>query len=210
LATSAAGLAIAAHSLSRLLVQHVDSQWLILAALTLLTGTFTVRIPGINARLSVSDTFVFASVLLFGPAAGTITVLLDALIISLRLGHHTREPFRVIFNVSVAALSTWLSAEIFFAVAQVPPYSAAQTPLGQILFPLFLFTLSYFLSNSWLVTFALALEQGRSPHAIWRANFLWLAVNYFGGASVAGLLVAYTKAIDLTTLGIIVPLLLIS
>lgn len=210
LAVSAIGLAIAAHSVGQLFVQQVDLQWLVLAALTLLTGNFTVRIPGITARLSVSDTFIFASVLLFGPAAGTITVLLDALIISLRLGPHDREPFRVIFNVSVGALSTWIAAQVFFLVADIPPYSVQQTPLGQILFPLFLFTLSYFLLNSWLVTFALALEGKKSPYRIWRDNFLWLSVNYFGGASVAGLLVTYTREIDLTTLGIIVPLLLIS
>jgi len=210
LVVSAVGLSIAATSLVQLFAQAVSIQWLILAALTLLTGTFTVRIPGINARLSVSDTFVFASALLFGPAAGTITVLLDALIISLRLGHHAREPFRVIFNVSVAALSTWIAAHVFFLVSGIPPYSVVQTPLGQILFPLFLFTLSYFLLNSWLVTFALALEERRKPYLIWRDNFLWLSVNYFGSASVAGLLVAYTRDIDLTTMGIIVPLLLIS
>src|SRR5690349_547190 len=176
---SAVGLAIAIHSLAQLFLQAVDLQWLILAALTLLTGTFTVRIPGIPARLSVSDTFVFASVLLFGPAAGTITALLDALIISLRLRHHTREPFRVIFNVSAVALSTRLSGEVFFAVAQIPPYSIAHTALSQILVPLFLFTLSYFLLNSWLVTIALAFEQDKAPFVIWRHNFLWLSVNYF-------------------------------
>ena len=86
---SAIGTTIAVYSLVQLLTQNVSVQWLILAALTLLTGSFTVRIPRIKARLSVSDTFVFASVLLFGPAAGTITVVLDALIISLRL----RRPF---------------------------------------------------------------------------------------------------------------------
>jgi putative nucleotidyltransferase with HDIG domain len=210
LCVSAIGLSIAAHSLGQLLVQQVSIQWLILAALTLLTGSFTVRIPKINARLSVSDTFVFASVLLFGPAAGTITVLLDALIISLRLQHPFREPFRIIFNLSLAALSTWVAAQIFFIVSGVQPYSIQQTPLGQILFPLFLFTLTYFLVNTWLVSFALALEQGRPAYPIWRDNFFWLAVNYFGGASVAALLVTYTKEVDFTTLGIIVPLLLIS
>jgi putative nucleotidyltransferase with HDIG domain len=207
---SAIGLTLALQSLAQVFVQQVNFQWLILAALTLLTGSFTVRIPKINARLSVSDTFVFASVLLFGPAAGTITVLLDALIISLRLGHHAREPFRVIFNVSLAALSTWVAAQVFFAVAGIQPYSIEHTPLGRILFPLFLFTLTYFLVNSWLVSFALALEQGRPAYPIWRDNFLWLGVNYFGGASVAGLLVTYTREIDFTTLGIIIPLLLIS
>jgi putative nucleotidyltransferase with HDIG domain len=210
LCVSAIGLSIAAHSLAQLLVQKVSIQWLILAALTLLTGAFTVRIPKINARLSVSDTFVFASVLLFGPAAGTITVLLDALIISLRLQHLSREPFRVIFNLSLAALSTWVAAQVFFIVSGIQPYSVEQTPLGQILFPLFLFTLTYFLINTWLVTFVLALEQGRPAYPIWRDNFFWLAVNYFGGASVAALLVTYTKEVDFTTLGIIVPLLLIS
>ena len=210
LCVSAIGLSIAAHSLAQLVVHPVSFQWLTLAALTLLTGSFTVRIPKINARLSVSDTFVFASVLLFGPAAGTITVLLDALIISLRLQHRSREPFRVIFNVALAALSTWVAAQIFFLVSGVQPYSIEQTPLGQILFPLFLFTLAYFLINTWLVSFALALEQGRRAYPIWRDNFFWLAVNYFGGASVAALLVTYTKEVDFTTLGIIVPLLLIS
>jgi putative nucleotidyltransferase with HDIG domain len=210
LVVSAIGLTIAAHSLAQLVVQDVSLQWLILAALTLLTGSFTVRIPKINARLSVSDTFVFASALLFGPAAGTITVLLDALIISLRQRRPFREPFRFIFNLSLAALSTWTAAQLFYLVSGIKPYSIEQTPLAQILFPLFLFTLAYFLINSWLVTFALALDQNKPAYPIWRDNFLWLGVNYFGGASVAALLVTYTREIDFTTLGIIVPLLLIS
>jgi len=210
LGVSAIGLAIAAHSLGQLFLQQVDPQWLILAALTLLTGAFTVRIPGIPAHLSVSDTFVLVSVLLFGPAAGTIIALLDALIISLRVGQHAREPFRVIFNVSAVALSTNAAAQVFFGVAGIRPYSIEPTPLGQILFPLFLCALTYFLLNSWLVTFALALEKHRPPFTIWRDNFLWLSVNYFVGGSVAGLLVTYSREIDLTTLGIIVPLLLVS
>ena len=210
LGVSAVGLTIAISSLVELFLLRVDLQWLILAALTLLTGTFTVRIPGVKARLSVSDTFVFTSVLLFGPAAGTITALLDALIISLRAGQLMREPFRLVFNISLVALSTRLSGEVFFAVAGVPPYSITHTPLQPILFPLFLFTVSYFLLNSWLVTLALALERKESPFSIWRHNFLWLSVNYIGGGSVAGLLVTYTREIDFTTLGIIIPLLLIS
>lgn len=210
LGVSAIGLSIAAHSLAQLVVEKVSLQWLILAALTLLTGSFTVRIPRINARLSVSDTFVFASALLFGPAAGTITVLLDALVISLRQRRPFREPFRFIFNISLAALSTWTAAQLFYLVSGIKPYSIEQTPLAQILFPLFLFTLAYFLINSWLVTFALALDKNQPAYPIWRDNFLWLGVNYFGGASVAALLVTYTREIDFTTLGIIIPLLLIS
>lgn len=207
---SAIGSVVAAYSLTEAFVLAVDLQWLFLAALTLLTGTFTVRIPGVPAILSVSDTFVFASVLLFGPAAGASTAILDALIISLRVGQLGREPFRLIFNVSAVALATRISGEVFFAVAGIPPYSVQHTPLSSILFPLFLFTLSYFALNSWLVSIALAEQRNKTPYAIWRDNFLWLSVNYFGGGSVAGLLVTYTRDFDFTTLGIIIPLLLIS
>ena len=210
LGVSAIGITIAVYSLAQLLTQQVSLQWLILAALTLLTGSFTVGIPSVKARLSVSDTFVFASVLLFGPAAGTITAVLDALIISLRLSRRFRAPRRVIFNVSLIAISIWTAAQIFFFVSGLKPYSVEQAPLARLLFPLFLFTLAYFLLNSWLVSLAMALDDEKPAYPIWRDNFLWLSVNYFGGASVAALLVAYTKEIDFTTLGIIVPLLLIS
>jgi putative nucleotidyltransferase with HDIG domain len=210
LSVSAVGTTIVVYSLAQLLTQNVSVQWLILAALTLLTGSFTVGIPSIKARLSVSDTFVFASVLLFGPAAGTITVVLDILIVSLRLSRPFRAPRRVIFNVALSAVSIWLAAQIFFLVSGLKPYSVEQAPLAQLLFPLFLFTLAYFLLNSWLVSVAIALEHGKQAYPIWRDNFLWLSVNYFGGASVAALLVVYTKEIDFTALGIIVPLLLIS
>jgi putative nucleotidyltransferase with HDIG domain len=60
------------------------------------------------------------------------------------------------------------------------------------------------------VTIALALQTRKDPFSVWRDNFLWLSVNYIGAGSVAALLVTYTREIDLTTLGIIVPLLLIS
>src|ERR1700730_15662585 len=69
------------HSAHKLYVDPIGSQWFLLAALTLLTGSFTVKVPSTNASLSVSETFVFASVLLFGAAAGAITVLLECLII---------------------------------------------------------------------------------------------------------------------------------
>ena len=42
------------------------------------------------------------------------------------------------------------------------------------------------------------------------AKLTWVSVNYFSGASVAALLVTYSHSIDLSTLLIIVPLLVIS
>ena len=74
----AAGLAAISHSAYSLAVRPVSHQWLLLAALTLLTGSFSVKVPSVAARHSVSETFVFAAVLLYGPAAATAIVALDS------------------------------------------------------------------------------------------------------------------------------------
>src|SRR4051812_28297593 len=96
------GLAVAA-SLVELFVAPVSGQWFLLAALTIVSGSATVKLPSIPASLSVSEPFVFTSVLLFGAPAGTLTVALDGLIISLWLKRRRREVHRVLFNVAAPA-----------------------------------------------------------------------------------------------------------
>src|SRR3982751_5479438 len=89
------GGAIVAHSIHQLWVAPVGTQWFILVALTLLTGSFTIGMSAIPARVSVSETFVFASVLLFGTAAGTVTVVLETLVMSFWLQPSNRWLHRV-------------------------------------------------------------------------------------------------------------------
>jgi hypothetical protein len=55
---SAAGLLVIGHCISTLAQQLLNLEWLALAALTLLTGSFIIKIPSVSARLSVSETFV--------------------------------------------------------------------------------------------------------------------------------------------------------
>src|ERR1043165_10313142 len=82
-----------------LTTQPIGWDWTILAILTLVSGSATVRLPSLPATISVSETFVFTSVLLFGPSAGTLTVALDALDISL-WGHRRKRqpPYKPLFT----------------------------------------------------------------------------------------------------------------
>src|SRR5688572_6205059 len=96
----AAGIVVVLHSLFALTRGSIDYRWFVLAGLTLLSGSFTVRIPTIPARLSVSETFVFTAAILFGPAAATVIVVLDSLIISLWLKKSSRRASRVLFNMA--------------------------------------------------------------------------------------------------------------
>jgi putative nucleotidyltransferase with HDIG domain len=205
-----AGVCVLGWALLDLYLSPPSPTWLALAALTVLTGSFTVKIPGLVARLSVSEPFVFAATLWFGPSVGAITAALDALIMSLWLMPSLKTLERISFNVSVLVISIWAASQGFFALAHIDPRNPVYNSLAQFVIPLYLFTACSFLLNSGLVALAISFERKQSAFKIWREQFLWLSLNYFGGASVAAVLVVYAKSMDWAVVGIIVPLLAIS
>ena len=208
-AVIAAGLAVVGGSISHLFIEPIGNQWFILAALTLISGSATVRLPSTYASISISETFVFTAVLLYGPAAGTVIVALDGLVGSFWISKRNPQIHRALFNMSAPAVSAWLSAHVFFAVAGIAPLIKEPSPINAILPALILFALTYFGINSWLITFVITLEKRLDPIKVWRTSFGWLSLNYFGGASVAFLLVGYNRTINLGIVGVIIPLLLV-
>src|SRR3954467_3590672 len=108
-------------SVVQLFLHHIGWSWAILALLTLVSGSATVNLPSLPATVSVSETFVFTSVLLFGPSAGTLTVALDALIISFwsyRKGHPT---YKIPFNVCAVSLSLWIASHLYYELSPYGP-----------------------------------------------------------------------------------------
>ena len=206
-----AGMLILGHSIYSLYAEPISWNWFVLALLTLLTGSATVKLPSVPATISISETFVFTSALLYGPAAGTLTVALDALVISLSLAYKGHPAYRLVFNIFALPAALWVGAHLFFWTAGVPPLSALpaneKVDLGALLRPLILFAGCYFALNSWLIALAIAVEKRISPFRVWKENFAWLSLNYFGGASVAALLVTYQRDVDYRLLAIVLPLL---
>ena len=204
-----AGLVVVGASIHRLLVAPVDPQWYLLAALTIVSGSLTVKLPSIPATISISETFVFASVLLFGPAAGTITVALDGLVISFWMAKRRPEWYRALFNMAAPAVSIWIASQVFFSIAGPQSLLSHAIEVNGLLLPLVVFTVLFFGLNSGLVTLAIGFETGESRYRIWRENFRWVSLNYFCGASIALLLVVYAKKVDIRFIAVILPLLLV-
>lgn len=216
IATTGVGLVFVVHSLLTMALSSVRVEWFILAGLTLLSGSFTVRIPTTSARLSVSEIFVFATVLLFGPAAATVIVVLDVLVVSLwRARLYSGEPIaRVLFNASSASIAIWTASQAFYLLTGIAPLSVEPQPILELVPGLIALAAIYFLLNSFLIAWAIGFEQHVSPFSVWRRNFLWLSLNYFSGASVAVLLLPYLYPADHSgfarIIGILAPILLIS
>jgi len=205
----AVGFLVIAESLLRLYQVPLGSQWFLLAILTAISGSASVELPRANVSISISEAFVFTAVLLYGPAAGTLTVALDGLVISLWVARRRPELHRALFNIAAPAFSAWCSSQLFFRASGIAPLAERSATLNEILPALVLFAIVYFGLNSWLIAFVIAFQKRANPFEVWRGGFLWLSLNYFCGASVAVLLVGYNRTIDLRFVGLVIPLLLV-
>jgi putative nucleotidyltransferase with HDIG domain len=206
-AVAAIGVPLGAYCIFALVHDRVPREFLIFAALTLLSGRFTLKVPSVEAHFSPSEMFVFASVLLFGPEAGAITLAADSVLIAWQ-----RKLTRVqtLFNFANLTLSVWFSGKLFFLAAGVDPlFSATKTPSGDLILPLLLLAAAYFVVNSGLTATAIAFAKKRSPLQVWREHFLWLGPGYAAGACVALLLVTALHMVHFSALALIPPLLLV-
>ncbi len=180
--------------------------WMKLAGLTLISGWLSVKLPSGRATISISETFVLAGTVLFGPGVGAVLVSLDAAVLCTKefiLGRAQRREV-IAFNIVAPAVSIWLAA---LAAGLVQPGANAGLSADFVL-RLAAFTALYFLLNSGLVTIAISLEHRESPFTIWWANFRELWINFAAGASIAAF-AASQKGVSLAFLGVIVPLLVV-
>ncbi len=203
----AVGTYVIGSSAIDLVVHPTGIEWMYLAGLTFLTGSFSIKLPSISARISVSETFVFAAVLLFGPSASTIIVAFDTFILTSWSHGGDRPRVRAMFNVSAGSTAIWVAAHVFHLFS---PITSGPPQLEELLIPVSLMASTYFAINSSLIAIAVASERGLSPIDIWKNNFVWIGLNYVGGACVAMLLVTYRQRIDFFALSVIVPLLVIT
>lgn len=190
-------------------IRHVpfNAYLLVLAVLTIASDRFVIKVPGRPATVSVSEVFLFAIVILFGPAPATLIVAVDGIWISFTQKH--RRLYRAVFNVGEPAISTWVAGQIFFAIAGAPPM--LQPNAGTIIaVAAVAMAGAFFFLNSSLTAFAIALESGASAYQVWRGHALYLAVNCYAAASLAALAVAGPSGINPEVVGLVVPLLVLS
>lgn len=181
--------------------------WILLAGLTLASGLMSVKLPAINASISISETFVFAGTLIFGRSVGTVLVLLDVVVLCTKslVSRRRLRWEQVLFNLATPPLSIWVAATAAGIVRPIPP------PIdGHFVLVLAIFTCVFFLLNSWIVTFAVALDQDIPPVHLWWTNFKELSVNFAAGASIAAFLFSFNpRSAQLSFVLVILPLLAI-
>jgi putative nucleotidyltransferase with HDIG domain len=207
-AVIASGAAVLVHSATLLHLGSFNAYAIPLAALTIASGRFTIKVPGRPATVSVSEVFVFASILLFGPAVPVLTVAVDGLWISATQRHP--RLYRALFNIAEPAISTWAAAHVFFAITGTTAGPSLSTTAPMVVPATIAMAAVFFACNSGLSAVAVALENGFSAYEFWRGHAWLLAVNYYAAASLAALAVSSGPRINFGVAGLVAPLLLLS
>ncbi|MEP7305969.1 MAG: HD domain-containing phosphohydrolase [Acidobacteriota bacterium] len=204
----AIGVAILVGALVSIGEAPVNGYALLLAALIVASGRFRIKVPGRSATVSVSEVFVFASLLLFGPGPATLTVAFDGLLTSLT--QRNRRLHRTLFNIAEPAISAWVAGQVFFVIANTPALQFSRLGPAATMIPTIAMAAAYFLLNSTLTAVAVALESHGSAYDVWQQHALVLGINSYAAASVATLAVKSPTGIDFAMIGLVAPLLVLS
>lgn len=202
----AAGVAVLVFSGAHLSPAQVDVRFLLLALATVLIGPrLSIQIPRVKAHISVSDSFVFLALLLFGGEAAIALATTEALCSSLRLSNKMRTH---LFNASVMGSATFLTVwTLRLCFGETITWHDVYSP--NYLVALCVMAVVQYAGNSILIATSSALKAGQPVWSTWRSNFMWTSITYFAGAAAAGIIARFIGNVGFFAFSAIIPIIAI-
>ncbi len=188
----------------RLDTKSIDAKFLVLGILTVLfSSRITIEIPQFRSKISVSDTFIFLTLLLYGWKAAVLLAATEALFSSFQFA---RKPITILFNWACASWSTAVTYyAIYFFVGD--PVALNLGPIsGHYIAAIAIMALTQYVSNSGLVAICGALKADRPIWETWKKHYLWTSITYFAGASAAAMIAKLVLQLGLYALVITIPI----
>src|SRR5829696_10532073 len=106
----AAGGVVFAYSAYTVPYRQLDFRFSLLFLLTvLISSRIAIKVPHVNTTITVADSFVFLTLLLYGPAAAVIVAAADGL----SAGRHlSKRWITILFNAAAAACAAFITGTI--------------------------------------------------------------------------------------------------
>lgn len=186
--TTAAGSLAFVYSVSQLDIHQLDSRFVILAAMALLFASqITVPIPRFSSRISVSDTFVFLLLLLYGGPAAVTVGAIEAVISSRRF---SKRPQVIAFNFGCSAISIFITNNVMQALYGDVLALPGNAITGTFVAAVCTMALTHYIINSGIVAVGAACKTDQPIWQTWNKHYLWTSITYFVGAIAAGVIAA--------------------
>ena len=201
------GAVVCLYSAYRLPFAQLDLLFLLLASLTVaLTSRITVRVPGVNGRITISETLIFLTMLLYGGEAAILLAAADGLCSSLLI---SRKPLTLAYNAALVAFTTFITVcvlRFFFGPIVQIPHAA----LGaQFIIALSVMALVQYIGNSVLAAVAWAWKTDQPIWQVYKQYCLYTSLTYFAGASAAGLITKLMGTVGFYALIAVAPIIAI-
>ncbi|HSD46817.1 MAG TPA: hypothetical protein VLB87_09335, partial [Pyrinomonadaceae bacterium] len=195
------------YSFSRINFGEFDSRFAVLVAMALLlTSRITVPIPRLSSQISVSDTFVFLVLLLYGTPAAIIVGAVEAFVSSLRF---SRKRSIVAFNWASTAVSVLITGSVLQLIFGDVVALRTQPFTARFVAAIWTMALTHYIANSGVVAIGAALKTDEPIWPTWRRHYLWTSITYFSGAVAAGVIAALVYFIGAYAFVITLPIIAI-
>src|ERR1043165_7285394 len=179
-----AGAAITLGSVYTLRFSNLDTGFVFLCFMVMASSLVAIKIPRVSGRITVADTFVFLTLLLYGGAAAIVVSALEGVAATLII---SRRPRTILFNSAILATSSFFTvAVLFWRVG--PPVSIPKGFTSEFFIPICVMALVQYIANTTLIAIEKANKLKESTWDTWRTYYLWTSITYFAGASSAGII----------------------
>ncbi|HEX8649928.1 MAG TPA: EAL domain-containing protein [Pyrinomonadaceae bacterium] len=199
----ALGGGVAAYSIWHLPFAQIDLRFLLLTALTLIISSrVAVKVPRIDTNLTISDTFIFLTLLLYGGEMGIMLAAAEGLSSGARIGKRART---ILFNSALMACST------FATVQTLNLCFGSTTNLTQQSFPLSIISvgtmaLAQYFTNTGIIALAMSFKYNTTFWQMWSRNCLWSSITFFAGAVSAGFIASSVGMIGVYAILAAIPM----
>ncbi len=180
------GFCCLAVALFTLPFQKLDLYFLILAIFTIGIGSrITLQIPRFKSHISVSDTFIFLALLLYGGEIAVVLAAVEAFCSSWRF---CNKKITVFFNAAAMALSTTVVVVILklLGLYTTNQLHGDDENLGSFFVILTIMAFTQFIVNTSIASVYGALKSNTPLWESWKTKYIWTSITYFVGAIAAG------------------------
>lgn len=185
----------------------VDHQFALIAILTVfLSSRITIRMPRFDSQISVSDTFVFLTLLLYGYEAAILIAATEALLSSFRF---CKKNSTILFNWGGAALSACATSYTLHMTFGNVVSLGSTTLSPKFVAAIALMAMIQYVTNSGIVAICGALQAEKPIWQTWKKHYLWTSITYFAGASAAAVIAKLIHEFGFYALIISIPIIAI-
>src|SRR5690349_21587034 len=201
-----AGAAIVLVSIYLLPFRGLDARFFFLCLMVMASSLVAIRIPRVSGRITVADTFVFLTLLLFGGAAAILVSALEGIAATLVI---SKRPRTILFNSAILATSTFFTVAVLNWIVGPPGHIVDHGFTATFFKAVCTMALVQYAANTTLIAVEKASKIKESTWYTWRTFYLWTSVTYFAGASAAGIIAIMINTYGFYAVVATVPIILI-